>query len=85
MYNVSTQIGYNAMISFVWDDEKAQTNLDKHGASFEEAQSVFDDEQALLILSSAANSWVVCHCYREQDVQRQERRLCAINTTSLKQ
>ena len=44
------------MISFVWDDEQAQTHLAKHGASFEEAQSVFDDEQALLILSSAANS-----------------------------
>ena len=26
-----------------WDDEKAAANLTKHGVSFEEAQTVFDD------------------------------------------
>lgn len=73
------------MISFVWDDIKAQINLEKHGVSFEEAKSVFDDEQALLIfdpdhsmdeerfvilgLSDAAHLLVVCHCYREQGEQ----------------
>ncbi len=28
---------------FEWDDEKARTNLRKHGVSFEEAASVFAD------------------------------------------
>ena len=26
-----------------WDDEKAESNLEKHGVSFEEAATVFDD------------------------------------------
>ena len=26
-----------------WDDEKAKANQEKHGVSFEEAQTVFDD------------------------------------------
>jgi uncharacterized protein len=30
-------------MSFDWDEEKALTNLDRHGVSFEEAQTVFDD------------------------------------------
>lgn len=30
-------------IEFEWDQEKAQSNRDKHGVSFEEAQTVFDD------------------------------------------
>lgn len=28
---------------FEWDEEKAKTNIDKHGVSFDEATSVFDD------------------------------------------
>ena len=31
---------------FEWDDEKAQKNLEKHGVSFEEAQTVFADPLA---------------------------------------
>jgi uncharacterized DUF497 family protein len=30
-------------MKFEWDEEKAAANLAKHGVSFEEAQSVFDD------------------------------------------
>jgi uncharacterized DUF497 family protein len=30
-------------MEFEWDQEKAQSNRDKHGVSFEEAQTVFDD------------------------------------------
>ena len=30
-------------MEFEWDQEKAQSNLVKHGVSFEEAQTVFDD------------------------------------------
>ena len=38
-----------AHIRFDWDSEKNRTNHKKHGISFEEAQSVFVDEHALMI------------------------------------
>lgn len=69
------------MIKFTWDADKAVTNLKKHGVSFEEAQSVFYDDNAvqfydahhsmtedrflMLGLSSQARILLVCHC--EQD------------------
>ena len=34
---------------FEWDEEKAQDNLRKHGISFEEAQTVFNDPLAITI------------------------------------
>ncbi len=30
-------------MEFEWDEEKAPVNLAKHGVSFEEAKTVFDD------------------------------------------
>ena len=30
-------------MTFAWDDEKAATNLAKHGVPFDEAKTVFDD------------------------------------------
>ena len=30
-------------MQFAWDEKKAATNLAKHGVSFEEAETVFDD------------------------------------------
>jgi uncharacterized protein len=67
---------------FEWDDRKAAVNLKKHGVSFEEAKSVFVDENAKLIddpdhsddedrfvllgLSSALRLLLVCHCYRSE-------------------
>ena len=70
-------------IRFEWDLVKNKTNREKHGVSFEEAESVFYDENALvrddpdhsdeedrfiiLGFSSLANMLVVSHCYREQD------------------
>jgi uncharacterized protein len=36
-------------IRFNWDKEKDIANQKKHGISFEEAQSVFVDENALMI------------------------------------
>jgi hypothetical protein len=30
-------------MNFEWDDEKAKANQEKHGVSFEEARTVFDD------------------------------------------
>ena len=69
-------------LDFEWDDRKASANAKKHGVSFEEARSVFVDEQAKLIddpdhsedeerfvllgLSSALRLLLVCHCYRSR-------------------
>jgi len=71
-----------AVLSFERDDRKNTQNRHKHGVSFEEAQTVFFDEQALLVadpdhseheerfillgLSSALRTLVVCHCYRRE-------------------
>lgn len=68
------------MIRFEWDENKNATNIQKHGISFEEAETVFYDDEALLIedtghsqieerfiilgFSKTANLLVVCHCYR---------------------
>ena len=70
-------------LQFVWDSRKAKDNERKHGVSFEEARSVFLDDNALLQadpghsneedrfvilgLSSALRILVVCHCYRESE------------------
>jgi hypothetical protein len=36
-------------IRFEWDPTKAAANLRKHGVSFDEAQTVFEDEEALIL------------------------------------
>jgi len=70
-------------IRFDWDEKKAESNLKKHGISFSEAQSVFDDDAARLIpdpdhskgeerfillgISCSLKILVVVHCYRDQD------------------
>jgi uncharacterized protein (DUF4415 family) len=36
-------------LRFEWDEQKARVNASKHSVSFEEAQTVFLDERALLI------------------------------------
>lgn len=70
------------MIEFEWDDQKAKSNLKKHGVSFEEARSVFYDDNAIqffdsensesedrfLMLGLSYNSGIllVCHCEREK-------------------
>jgi uncharacterized protein len=35
------------MIKFIWDSNKAESNLKKHNVSFSEAESVFYDEFAV--------------------------------------
>lgn len=71
------------MIRFEWDKNKNRTNQSKHGISFTEAQTVFYDNEALVIddpehseeeerfiilgLSNKANLLVVCHCYRASE------------------
>lgn len=37
-------------MDFGWDDDKAKTNLTKHGVSFLEAASVFDDDLSITFL-----------------------------------
>ena len=70
-------------IEFNWDSNKAKINLVKHEISFEEAQSVFDDDNARLIfdpdhsededrfillgLSCSLKVLVVVHCYRDDE------------------
>ena len=36
------------MIQFDWDEKKNKSNLRKHGVSFEEAQGVFFDDEAIV-------------------------------------
>jgi uncharacterized protein len=67
-----------ADLSFVWDAPKARTNLRKHGISFEEAETVFSDDNAIFLpdpehsegeerflligISGALRVLVVVHC-----------------------
>ena len=41
---------------FSWDSNKAEANFQKHGVSFEMAQSVFDDPFHLSILDTKSRS-----------------------------
>lgn len=70
-------------IRFEWDETKSRTNKRKHGVSFEEAQTVFLDENAIrffdpdhsadeerflmLGISFQLRVLIVCHCFREAD------------------
>jgi len=72
-----------AELRFEWDPRKDAENQRKHRVSFEEAESVFSDEHALLIddpehsntearfvllgLSIRFRVLLVVHSYREQD------------------
>ena len=68
-------------ISFTWDERTNRQNQKKHGVSFEEAQSVFFDDEAreffdpnhsqdearflLVGRSYRLRVPLICHCYRE--------------------
>ncbi len=68
-------------LRFEWDEKKNKENIRKHGISFDEAQTVFFDENAMrffdpdhsqdedrfimLGMSFKLRALVVCHCYRE--------------------
>jgi len=72
-----------AWLRFEWDPRKALDNLRKHQVSFEEAKTVFLDDDALLIpddehsteeerfvimgFSARLRILVVCHCYRQSE------------------
>ena len=36
-------------LTFEWDEEKAKTNIRKHGVSFDEARTVFNDPLSMTI------------------------------------
>jgi uncharacterized protein len=68
-------------LRFEWDLRKAAANRRKHGVTFEEAQAVFADENAVLFidddhsqdedrcillgLSTKLRILIVCHCQRK--------------------
>ena len=70
-------------IRFEWDAKKNKLNIQKHKVSFEEAKTVFYDENARIIadpehsqtedrfiilgLSAPLKLLVACHCYRQAD------------------
>lgn len=72
-----------AEIQFAWDENKDQLNKRKHGVSFEEAKTVFYDENAIefpdpdhskredrflmLGMSYRLRVLIVCHCFRRDD------------------
>jgi uncharacterized DUF497 family protein len=72
-----------ADLHFTWDRVKAAANVAKQGVTFEEAETVFSDEAALLLddpehsatedrfvllgLSGHLRVLVVVHCYWEAD------------------
>lgn len=71
------------ILKFEWDENKNLINQRKHGISFDEAKTVFYDDEALVIddpehseeedrfiilgLSDKTNLLVVCHCYRASE------------------
>ena len=70
-------------LRFEWDSKKDKANQKKHGVTFDEARSVFFDENALqfydpdhsdtedrfilLGTNHKLNALVVCHCFREEE------------------
>lgn len=71
------------MFNYEFDERKAAANLKKHGVSFEEAISVFDDYNALVFddpdhseeeerfiilgISAMGKTLFVAHCFRERE------------------
>lgn len=80
------QCSYNARmgeLDFEWDERKARANFDKHRIDFDEAITVFYDENARVIfdpdhsfqedrylilgMSDISQILLVCHVYRRND------------------
>jgi len=84
MANMYTYSVHMLGLKFEWDQRKNRANIRKHNVSFEEAQMVFKDENAiqyfdpdhsedeerfiLLGLSAKRLVLVVCHCFRESEL-----------------
>ena len=68
---------------FAWDENKNEINKKKHGISFETAQEVFHDDNAILFddpdhsigeerfliigMTKSLKVCIVSHCYRDSD------------------
>ena len=79
---------YNIMIgmNITWDEAKNLSNQKKHGVSFEEAETVFYDDDSVLFddpdhsvgeerfliigVTDTEKLCIVSHCYRDEDVIR---------------
>jgi uncharacterized DUF497 family protein len=73
---------FMASLSFEWDNSKSLLNKRKHGVSFEEARSVFYDDDAVEFYDDEHSEWenrflmlgmssklrilLVCYCERAQ-------------------
>jgi uncharacterized DUF497 family protein len=71
---------YTYNLRFEWDDDKAEANLKKHGVSFSDAVTVFEDslaivvpdpdhshrEQRLIIIGQASKALLVVVVYTER-------------------
>ena len=73
-------------LRFSWDGRKARSNESKHGVSIEKAETVFLDDDALLLddpdhswdekrflllgLSASSRVLLVCHCFFDEDTVR---------------
>ena len=71
------------IVKFSWDNNKANSNLTKYKVSFEEAKTVFDDDNARLIYDSEHSAdeerfillglsyklkvLTVVHCYKDSE------------------
>lgn len=74
-------MGYNVIMVITWDENKAQSNLKKHGITFEEARSVFfvsasitledkshnEDRFVTIAFSKQLNLLVVVYAYKHED------------------
>jgi uncharacterized DUF497 family protein len=68
-------------MKFIWDEDKAQSDLSKHGVSFEEAATVFadflsatipdplhsDEEERFIIVGMSARQRLLVVVHAEQD------------------
>ena len=70
-------------IQFQWDEKKAAENIRKNGVSFQEAETVFYDENAVEFYDDKHSEWedrflllgvsanlrllLICHCFKEND------------------
>jgi len=73
-------------LRFEWDEDKNEANRIKHGVSFQEAETVFDDKNAVFLfdnqhsvdeerfiiigLDALFRELTVCHCYKGLDAVR---------------
>ena len=71
------------LLIFEWNKKKENTNIKKHGISFQEARTTFYDENAiqfydpdhskdedrfiLLGTNYKLNTLVICHCFRKEE------------------